>query len=47
MSAAAIFLILTYTEMPDWLFYGTMAIPTAFIAAILFDVALEKWRVRA
>ncbi len=44
MSADTIYQYLAYSTMPDWLFYATISIPAAFIAAILFDVALEKWR---
>lgn len=44
MSAAAIFQILAYTPMPDWLFYPLIALPLAGILVILADAALERWR---
>lgn len=43
MSAAAMYM-LCYGTMPDELFALLMAIPLAFIVAVLFDVTLEWWR---
>lgn len=45
MSAAAMYM-LCYGTMPDELFALLMAIPLAFIVALLGDAALERWRDR-